>query len=366
MDIKNNNNSNSSNYVQVEGHPNNPFTTFTTNTSNTSEMIYVDGSRKKRAFITGIGGQDGSYLAEYLLSLNYEVYGMIRRHSVSSSQESRIGHLNDKIITFYGDLLDKSSIDHILQTIQPDEIYNLAAMSHVKVSFDVPEFTLQTNLIGVLNMLESYRKNCPNAKFYQATSSECFGLSVEDNGSQNELTTMNPTSPYGVSKVGAYNLVRHYRRAYNLHAVNGILFNHSGPRRGETFVEQKIVKTAVQIKKGLTNELVLGNLDSYRDIGASKDYVRAMHAISNYEFPEDFVIATGQTCSVRQICEYVFEKLGMDYKDHVRQDEKYMRPEELPYLCGDPGKAKMLLNWKPEYTIYTLLDEMIDYWMKII
>ncbi len=319
---------------------------------------------KKKALITGITGQDGSYLSEYLLSLGYEVYGITRRHSVAENQDSRLKHLNEKIKNFYGDLLDYPSLVRIVGEVQPDEIYNLGAMSHVRISFDMPSFTIQTNGLGVLNMLEVYRTTCPDAKFYQASSSEMFGNSVDEDGIQRMTTPMNPVSPYGCAKLMAYNLVRHYRHAYKLHACNGILFNHESPRRGSNFVTNKVVKTAVEIKKGLKDKLELGNLDSYRDWGHSKDYVRAMHAIVNHETPEEWIVSTGVTHSVRDLCEYVFNKLGLSYRDYVIQNPKFMRPEELKYLKGDSSKIRKILGWKPEYTFETMLDEMIDRWEK--
>jgi len=318
----------------------------------------------KKALITGIGGQDGSYLAEHLLNLGYEVHGILRRHSVAENQNSRLHHVSERIHTHYGDMLDVPSISRILSCVMPDEIYNLAAMSHVRISFDMPSFTIQTNAMGVLNILEVYRNVCPSAKFYQASSSEMFGNSVDDDGVQRLTTPMNPVSPYGCAKVMGYNLVRHYRNAYGLHACNGILFNHESPRRGTNFVTNKVVKTAVQIKKGIVNELQLGNLDSHRDWGHSKDYVKAMHRILNHENADEFIIATGKTHSVRDLCRYVFASLDMDYEDYVVQNKKYMRPEELKYLKGDPSKANDLLEWVPEYTFETMLDEMIDFWME--
>lgn len=318
----------------------------------------------RKAYISGINGQDGSTLAEYLLSIGYEVHGILRRNSTAEHQDSNISHIQDKNLhTYYGDLLDVSVVEKLLKEIQPDEIYNLAAQSHVKVSWDIPSFTLQTNGQGVLNMLEAYRNNCPKAKFYQASSSECFGLSVDEDGFQRETTPMNPTSVYGCSKVLGYNLVRHYRRAYGLHACNGILFNHTGPRRSSAFVEAKIVKTACMIKLGLADKLELGNLDSYRDFGASKDYVRAMHAIVNHSIADDFVVSTGETHSVREMCEYIFNRLGMDYQKYVVVNQKFIRPEELPYLKGDCSKIKKELRWSPNYTFKSLFDEMINHWM---
>jgi|TARA_B100000212_G_scaffold328545_1_gene292898 GDPmannose 4,6-dehydratase len=318
----------------------------------------------KKALITGIAGQDGSYLSEYLLSLGYEVHGIVRRHSVAENQNHRLDKLglNEKIHTHYGDLLDYPSLVRITQEVQPDEIYNLGAMSHVRISFDMPSFTIQTNALGVLNMLEVYRTLVPDARFYQASSSEMFGNSVDEDGVQRLTTPMNPVSPYGCAKVMGYNLVRHYRHAYKLHACNGILFNHESPRRGSNFVTNKVVKGAVSIKKGLQDNLELGNMDSYRDWGHSKDYVRAMHMIVNHNEADEFIVATGETHSVRDLCEIVFSKLGMNYEDYIVQNPKYMRPEELKYLKGDPSKSIEVLGWKPEYTFSTMLDEMIERW----
>ena len=318
----------------------------------------------KKAFITGIAGQDGSYLAEHLYALGYEVHGIIRRNSTPEHQESRISYLDDKIKTYYGDLLDQSSLDRLLRDIQPDEIYNLAAQSHVRISYDIPQFTVQTNSLGVLNILESYRNNCPTAKFYQASSSEMFGSSVDDDGFQRETTPMNPVSPYGCTKVFGYNIVRNYRNAYKLHASNGILFNHESPRRGSNFVTNKVVKAAVLISLGLQDKLELGNMDAYRDWGHSYDYVRAMHLILQQPEPGDWVVATGETRSVRDMCEYVFSKLGLDYKHYVIQNEKFLRPEELPYLKGDCTKIKNEMNWTLTYTFETMMDEMIEFWLK--
>jgi len=322
----------------------------------------------KKALITGIAGQDGSYLTELLSSKGYEVHGIVRRHSVAENQNFRLGKLGDlpNVHTHYGDLLDYPSLVRIMTHVQPDEIYNLGAMSHVRVSFDMPSFTIQTNAVGVLHMLEVYRTICPDAKFYQASSSEMFGNSVDEDGVQRLTTPMNPVSPYGCAKVMGFNLVRHYRHAYGLHACNGILFNHESPRRGSNFVTNKVVKGAVLIKKGLEDKLELGNMDSYRDWGHSKDYVRAMHLILNHDTPDEFIVATGETHSVRDLCQKVFSKLEMNYEDYVVQNEKYMRPEELKYLKGDPSKAREVLGWSPEYTFDSMLDEMIERWMNEI
>lgn len=319
----------------------------------------------KKAFITGIAGQDGSYLAEYLLSLGYEVHGIVRRNSTPEHQENRVNHLEGQIHTYYGDLLDVSSLHSLLAQIMPDEIYNLAAQSHVRVSFDIPQFTVQTNVMGTLNLLEAYKSICPKAKFYQASSSEMFGLSVDEDNSQRETTNMNPVSPYGCSKVFGYNIVKNYRKAYNLHCSSGILFNHESPRRGSNFVTSKVVKGAVRIHLGLQDKLELGNMDSYRDWGHAKDYVRAMHLILQQKDPGEWVVATGETHSVREMCDYVFSKLGMNYKDYVIQNPKFLRPEELPYLKGDSTKIRTELGWEPEYSFEDLMDDMIDHWLKI-
>ena len=320
----------------------------------------------KKAIVLGVAGQDGSYLSEHLLDLGYEVHGIVRRHSIPENQNKRIEHLGSKVNIYYGDLLDQGSLERLLSEIKPDLIFNLAAQSHVRISFDIPQFTVQTNAIGVINILEAYKKNCPEARFYQASSSECFGLSVDEDKYQRETTPMNPTSPYGCAKVFGFNITRHYRRAYGLHACNGILFNHTGPRRGSNFVGAKIVKTACQIKLGPADKLELGNMDSYRDFGHSKDYVKAMVKIINHDVPDDFVVATGETHSVREMCDIVFKYLDMDYKEYVVQNPKFLRPEELPYLRGDASKARKILGWEPEYTFERLMKEMVDHWMDVL
>jgi len=319
----------------------------------------------KKAFITGINGQDGSYLAEHLLNLGYEVHGTMRRNSVPENQSYRLEKIDNDIHTYYADLLDQTSIEKLLMQIQPDEVYNLAAQSHVKISFDIPQFTVQTNALGVINIIDACRRIIPESKFYQASSSEMFGLSVEADKFQRETTIMNPTSPYGCAKVFGYNIVRHYRRAYNMHACNGILFNHESPRRGSNFVTNKVVKAACKIKLGMQDHLELGNIDSYRDWGHSKDYVKAMHLIVNYHKADDFVVSTMETHSVREMCEVVFNHLGLNYKDYVFQNPIYLRPEELPYLRGDSTKARTLLNWKPQYNFEQLMFEMCDHWMDV-
>jgi GDPmannose 4,6-dehydratase len=318
----------------------------------------------KKAFITGIAGQDGSYLAEHLLKLGYEVHGLVRRNSVTENQQSRIENLMKDIDLVYGDMLDQSSIDKLLKRVNPDEIYNLAAQSHVRVSFDIPQFTVQTNSIGLLNLLESIKIHCPNAKVYQASSSEMFGNSRDSDGMQRETTPMHPVSPYGCAKLFSYSLIRNYRKAFNLFASNGILFNHESPRRGSNFVTSKIIKNAVLISKGKAKNLELGNLDSKRDWGHSKDYVKAMHLILNHNEPDDFVISTGKTNSVRDLCKIVFSKLNLNYEDYVNINPKFVRPEELNYLCGDSSKSKKILGWKPEYSFETLIEEMLEYYLK--
>jgi GDPmannose 4,6-dehydratase len=323
---------------------------------------YLKDNMTKRALITGITGQDGSYLSEYLLELGYEVHGIVRRHSTAENQSSRLHHINDQITRHYGDLIDEHSLMTVVRQVKPDEIYNLAAMSHVRISFDMPSFTIKTNSLGVLSMLECFKQECPEGKFYQASSSEMFGNSIDSDLHQRLTTAMTPVSPYGVSKVMGFNLTRHYRDAYKLYAVNGILFNHESPRRGINFVTNKVVKSAVDIKKGRLDKLELGNLDSYRDWGHSKDYVRAMHMMVNHSEARDWIVATGETHSVRELCKYVFSSLGMNYEDYVVQNEKFMRPEELKYLCGDSSDIKTVLGWKPMYTFETMLDEMIEYW----
>jgi GDPmannose 4,6-dehydratase len=314
----------------------------------------------KKALITGITGQDGSYLAEYLLKQNYEVYGLIRRNSVTEHQQSRLEKFSDHLNIQYGDVLDVASIDRVVSNIKPDEVYNLAAQSHVRISYDIPQYTVQTNALGALNVLESVRLNCPTAKFYQASSSEMFGNSVDEDGKQRESTKMLPVSPYGCAKLFSYNIVKNYRNAYKLFASNGILFNHESPRRASNFVTTKIVKNAILISKGKLDKLELGNLDSKRDWGHSKDYVRAMHLILNHNQADDFVVATGETRSIRELCEIVFKKLGLEYENYVIQNPKFIRPEELNYLCGDSSKIKKTLNWKPEITFEDLLEDMLQ------
>lgn len=321
-------------------------------------------SNSKRALVLGVAGQDGSYLAEHLLSLGYEVHGVIRRNSTPEHQESRIAHLESEVQTHYGDLQDPASIAHLLKKIKPDEIYNLAAQSHVRISFDVPFFTSQTNALGVLGLLEQVRLFSPEARFYQASSSEMFGNGVDEDGYQRETTKMLPVSPYGCAKLFGYHITRNYRNAYGLYAANGILFNHESPRRGSNFVTSKVVKRACEISLGLADSLVLGNLDSYRDWGHSKDYVRAIHLILNHSEPDDFVVATGQTHSVRDLVKLTFSILGLEYERYITQDPRFMRPEELPYLRGDSSKIRSTLGWSPTVSFSMLIEEMVNDWLR--
>ena len=319
----------------------------------------------KKALITGINGQDGSYLAEFLLDIGYEVHGILKRNSVAENQTARLEECYDQLHLYYGDLTDLSSLIHIIQKVQPDELYNLAAQSHVRISFDVPVYTVQADAIGVLNIFEACRIACPWTRIYQASSSEMFGNSVDEDGYQRETTAMLPVSPYGCAKSFAFNIGRNYRQAYNMHISNGILFNHESPRRGSNFVTSKIVKGAIAIKSGKQTELALGNLDARRDWGHAKDYVRAMWLMLQQDIPDDYVCATGVSHSVRDCCEYVFGKLGMDYKDYVTIDERYFRPEELHDLKGDATKLRRELGWEPDYDFGGLMDDMIDYERRI-
>ena len=318
----------------------------------------------KKALITGINGQDGSYLAEFLLDKGYEVWGILKRNSVAENQTARI---NDKIYPKlkleYADLTDLASLIRVIQKVQPDELYNLAAQSHVRISFDQPLYTANTTAIGALNVLEAVRMVSPNTKVYQASSSEMFGNSIDSDGYQRETTSMNPVSPYGCAKVFAYNISRNYRHSYNMFVSNGILFNHESPRRGTNFVTNKVCKEAVKIKLGLSNELKLGNLDATRDWGHAKDYVRAMWEILQLDKSDDFICATGISHSVKELCDYVFSSLDLDYREYVTQDEKFLRPEELHNLKGDSSKLVKATKWTHDYTFESMLDEMIEYWI---
>ena len=314
----------------------------------------------KKALITGINGQDGSYLTELLLSKGYEVHGILKRNSVAENQTARLDDVYHiiKDNLYYADMTDMASLIRVLQEVQPDEIYHLAAQSHVRISFDQPIYTAQTVAIGTMNLLEAVRLICPKARMYQASSSEMFGNNIDEDGYQRETTCMNPVSPYGCAKVFGYNLVRNYRNSYGLFASNGILFNHESPRRGTNFVTNKVVKEAVKIKLGKTDKLMLGNLDAARDWGHAKDYVYCMWLILQHDKPDDFICSTGVSHTVKDLVEYVFGKLDLDWKQYVGQDEKYFRPEELDVLKGDCYKAKENLGWKHEYTFETMLDEI--------
>jgi len=317
----------------------------------------------KKALIIGISGQDGSYLAEHLQRHNYKVYGIVRRHSVAENQNFRISSLKN-IETYYGDLLDSQSIIDVIKKTKPTEIYNLGAMSQVQVSFNIPKFTIETNGLALVDLLEYFRKNFKDVRFYQASSSEMFGNSIEKNGFQKLTTNMQPVSPYGCAKLLAYNLVNHYRHAYGLFLCNGILFNHESPRRGSNFISTKIIKGAVEIKKGLRNKLEVGNLDSYRDWGHSKDYVSAMWLILNYKIPRNWIVATGKSYSVRDLITYVFKKLDLNFNKHIVVNQKYIRPHELNFLRGDSKETRSKLKWKPSYTFERMIDEMLNHWIE--
>jgi GDPmannose 4,6-dehydratase len=318
---------------------------------------------KKNVLITGINGQDGSYLAELLLNKGYEVHGTLKRNSVSENQTSRLDNVYDKVILHYADLTDLSSLVSVIQKVMPDEIYNLAAQSHVRISFDQPIYTANATGLGTLNLLEAVKLIKPDTKIYQASSSEMFGNSIDSDGYQRETTALNPVSPYGCAKVFSYNICRNYRNSYGMKIWNGILFNHESPRRGTNFVTNKVVKEAVKIKLGLSNELKLGNLDATRDWGHAKDYVEAMWLMLQEETPDDYVCATGISHSVKELCDYTFSKLGLDYKKYVKQDQKHFRPEELNDLKGDSSKLRNNLGWNPKYTFESMIDEMIEYWL---
>ena len=321
----------------------------------------------RTALITGINGQDGSYLTELLLGKGYEVHGILKRNSVAENQTARLDDVYHLIKDnlYYADMTDMASLVRVLQEVQPDEIYNLASQSHVRISFDQPIYTTQTVAVGTMNLLEAIRLICPQVRMYQASSSEMFGNNIDDDGFQRETTPLNPTSPYGCAKVFGYNLVRNYRNSYDLFLSNGILFNHESPRRGTNFVTNKVVKEAVKIKYGLTDKLMMGNLDATRDWGHAKDYVKAMHLILQQDNPNDFVCATGISHSVRDLCEYTFTSLGLDYKDYVGVDKKYYRPEELNNLKGDPSKLKAI-GFEYTYTFESMLDEMINFCLNFI
>lgn len=312
-----------------------------------------------KALITGVAGQDGSYLAELLLQEGFEVHGLVRRNSTPEHQESRINHLGISVKTHYGDLTDRSSLYQVLEEVKPDLLFNLAAQSHVRISFDLPEFTAAVNATGALNVFDAVRRISPSTKIYQASSSEMFGTSVDKDGWQRESTPMHPASPYGVAKLFAYHMARTFRDSYGLFISNGILFNHESPRRGSNFVTTKVIRGAIDIASGKTDSLALGNIDSYRDWGHSRDYVKAMLKIVSHDIPDDFVVATGQTQSVRKLCEIVFSKFNLDWEKHVKFDERLLRPKEVPLLRGDSTKARSVLGWYPSITFEELIDEMI-------
>lgn len=316
----------------------------------------------KKAFITGITGQDGSYLAELLLNKGYEVHGLIRRSSTFNTD--RIDHLyrdvheqDAKLFLHYGDLNVSGQLMDLLHSVNPDEIYHLGAQSHVRVSFDMPEYTGDITGLGTLRILEAIRKTGIKTRFYQASSSEMFGAAPPP---QNEKTMFEPRSPYAAAKVYAYYIVRNYRDAYGIFATNGILFNHESPRRGETFVTRKITRAAAQIKLGLKNKLYLGNLEAKRDWGFAGDFVEAMWLMLQQDKPDDFVIATGETHSVREFAQKVFSKLDLDYNQYVSIDPRYFRPTEVDVLLGDASKANKILKWQPKVTFDKLVDMMIE------
>ena len=320
----------------------------------------------KKAFITGITGQDGSYLAEFLLDQGYEVHGLIRRNS--SQNNDRIKHIcsdtgqtNSKLFLHYGDLTDGQNLSHLILNLKPDEIYNLAAQSHVHVSFKQPQYTIQATGIGALNVLEAARQlnQTKPTKVYQASSSEMF---AEVNESpQNETTRFHPQSPYACAKVFAFHQTVNYREAYDLFAVNGILFNHESPRRGEQFVTRKITRAAARIKLGLQDKLYLGNLDARRDWGFAKDYVVGMWQMMQHDKPEDFVLATGKAHTIREFLEYSFEHLQLDWTQHVEIDPQFLRPTEVNRLVGDCSKAQQVLGWEPTVSCQELAQLMVDH-----
>ncbi len=322
----------------------------------------------KIALIIGANGQDASYMAEFLIEKGYNVHGTIRRNSVPESQTTRIEHLRsqDLITLHYMDLTDPISVESIINEIKPDEIYHLAAQSHVQISFDLPKYTLDVNGGGTLSVLEAVRKFSPKSKIYHAATSEMFGNSFDDDKFQRETTLLTPVSPYGCSKLYAHSLCHNYRNAYNMFICSGILFNHESPRRGINFVTNKVVLEAVKIKLGLSDELVLGNLGAMRDWGHAKDYVKGMWLMLQQDQPDDYVLATGESKSVGDLVNYVFDKLDLDSKKYVKTDAKFERAEELHYLRGDSTKARTKLGWEPEYTFETMLDEMIEYWMTLL
>lgn len=310
----------------------------------------------KRALITGITGQDGSYLAEFLLDKGYDVIGMVRRSSILNNE--RIAHLKDSVRVVTGDLLDQVSIVEILRTYRPDEVYNLAAQSFVQTSFGQPVLTAETTALGVTRLLDGIRLVDRDIRFYQASSSEMFGKVREV--PQTELTPFYPRSPYGVAKVYGHWMTVNYRESYGLHATSGILFNHESPRRGIEFVTRKVSHAAAGIKLGLCEELRLGNLDSQRDWGYAADYVEAMWSMLQQDEPDDYVICTGESHSVRSLCELAFAHVGLDYRDHVVVDEQFLRPAEVDLLVGDSSKARVAFGWRPRTSFADLVRLMVD------
>ncbi len=317
----------------------------------------------QKALITGITGQDGSYLAEFLLEKGYEVYGIIRRSS--SFNTGRIDHIYQdphergaRLKLIYGDLNDSSSLNRILRDVRPDEIYNLGAQSHVRVSFDIPEYTAEITALGAVRLLEAIRETGLPTKLYQASSSEMYGKVLEI--PQHEETPFYPRSPYGCAKVYAYWISRNYRESYDMFVCNGILFNHESPRRGETFVTRKITRAVARIKAGIQKKLYLGNLDAKRDWGYAPDYVEAMWLMMQQETPDDYVIATGETYTVREFLEESFKRAGLQWEKYVEIDPKYFRPAEVDLLIGDASKAKARLGWQPKVTFKELVKIMVD------
>jgi len=311
---------------------------------------------KRKAFITGITGQDGSYLAEILLEKDYEVYGMVRR--ASTFNRSRIDHLFGQIELVYGDLGDGSSLNQLMRTIRPDEVYNLGAQSHVRVSFDIPEYTADVDALGPLRLLDAIREEGVDCRFYQASSSEMYGKVHEV--PQSEETPFYPRSPYGVAKVFGYWITRNYREAYGMYATNGILFNHESPRRGPTFVTRKITRAVGAILRGEQDELRLGNLDAKRDWGYAKDYMDGAWRMLQLDEPDDFVLATGETHSVQEFLDAAFGHAGLEWKRYVTIDERYFRPAEVDILIGDYSKAKEKLGWEPTVRFQELVQMMVD------